>query len=87
MSWNGDFKYIYNEFNFLLDKQYDWDQYYILSKLKDKKIHSVQSQVEGIYSYKRHWIGIEPEDTRMLLFHGKPYLHECTEPIFKKHWK
>ena len=87
MAWNGSFKYIYNEFNFLSDKEHKWDQFYILSKLKNKRIHAVQSHVPGIYSYKRHWIETKPVDTRMFLFHGHPRLHEYDEPIFRKHWR
>jgi len=87
MAWNGNFKYIYNEFDFTSVKPKNWDQFYVLKKLQKIKIYPVQSHVSGIYSYKWHWKDSEPEDARMLLFHGVPRLHDCIGPIFKKHWR
>jgi len=85
MAWNGNFKYIFDNFIFDRDKDYKWDQYYILSELKQKWITEIQCLVSGIYSYKRQWE--KQDDTRIIWFHGHPRMHNCNEEILKEHWK
>ena len=85
MAWNGNFNYIFNEFIFKKDEAFNWDQHYILSKLKEKQIIAIQESVDGIYSYKKQWEN--QSDTRIIWFHGKPRMPDCEDKILKEHWR
>ena len=89
MAWNGDFSWIYREFNFER-KIHKLEQQYIVSKLKEREINilTVNDALPGIYSYKRHCRnkGMPPKDASIILFHGKPRPHECREKWIKDNW-
>jgi len=77
MSWNGDYSYLYDEFNKNPDrfmKEYKtrrkWgDQSFIMDYLQEKP----DSYDFGeLYSYKAHCLEGVPEGTKLVYFHGKP---------------
>jgi len=89
MAWDGDFSFVYDNFEYSRDIKFDWDQFYVLNELKKKNIaiKAIQETVNGIYSYKRQWKNAEQEDTKIIWFHGKPRIHEMVKlEIVNKNW-
>jgi len=76
MIWSGDWRWVYNNFNFKRHaRHYQWEQRYTKAQLakRDIKIKAVQDFVSGVYSYKHHVRGKGlPGDARAILFHGTP---------------
>lgn len=96
MGWNGDFKFIYDNFDFEKesnnpDKECIGDQDYISRELREKKINIKfwQNEMIGLYSYKRHCKEGLPEDARVVCFHGHPRPHQVVKEIawVRDNWK
>jgi len=67
------------EFDFGRDLAAKWDQRYISRKLRQHRVNvrSVQSELRGVRSFKRHCVTEVPPRTRVVCFHGalvKPHL-------------
>ena len=89
MGWNCDLRWIHNEFDYT-KRNHEWDQRYIVEKLKKRNITitPIQGYMPGIYSYKHHCRsnGKPPVDARIICFHGKPRPTEVEEPWVKENW-
>jgi hypothetical protein len=77
MGWDGDFRFLLDEFTDLdmARPGKKWEQRYIKEKLIEHgvDIQSVQAALSGTYSYKHHCRGrIIPLDARVICFHGQP---------------
>lgn len=74
MGWNGDFRFVYDDFNLNHMHMYRGDQFYIATALSTRDIEPdyIQSQIKGIYSFKRHCQDGVPDDASIVCFHGKP---------------
>ena len=80
MAWNGTWKEPYVSFDYSVDHQRLYgDQEYLTELLGDKF-----TKLPGIKSYKYHCRGGLPEDTRVVVFHGKPDYHELGEAWIKE---
>ena len=90
MGWNGDFSWLFNEFDYK-KRPHKFDQVYISNKLLGKKIEiiPIQDYLPGLYSYKHHCRGNggPPKDTSAILFHGKPRPHEVKDIWVKENWR
>jgi hypothetical protein len=81
MAWKSIYGFIKTEFE--QDRHiplYSWDQRYITETLKREgaTIKDIKAEIPGIYSYKHHCAKALPEDTRIVLFHGRPRPHEVS---------
>lgn len=81
MGWNGDFQFLLDEFDYSLVNYGlcdGGDQFHIHRILKNRNIEICyfQDVVTGIYSYKRNVLISQPENPRIVCFHGKPRPHE-----------
>lgn len=91
MLWNGDLRWLFESYNYVEAKtQYPLEQDYTSARLVDggHDIRVIQSAVSGIYSYKINCLEGLPEDARIVLFHGKPRLHQLRDVRWiKENWK
>lgn len=99
MMWNGDWQWVFNQFNRSYMKK-DEDQVYIYQAVQATlcEIRQIQTEFSGIYSYKHHCmrerrrgimkeINSPPEGARIISFHGEPRPHEVKEKWVLKNWK
>ena len=83
MAWNGDWKWIFDEFNYRLVKnRLRGDENWTLEALASRglKPSILQDEYDGICSYKLDVRGrmYMPDDAAVVVFHGKPRPHEIT---------
>ena len=83
MMWNGDWSWVFNEFDPRIIKKLHGDQDYTLSKLIERKIEirKTQDYFQGFYGFKQETKRGKalPSDAKMIGFHGKPRPWECTD--------
>ncbi len=84
MAWNGDFRFIFDEFDYEKDQLLKWDQFYIINKLKEYDI--CIKPITGVHSYKWHCRESLPKDASIVAFHGKPRPHEVKDSWVKENW-
>ena len=79
MIWNGDWSWLWKEYKYKKVREtYKLEQRYTTDKLHSRgvRIKTIQNEISGIYSYKKHCRGGLPEDARIVLFHGNPRPHK-----------
>ncbi|MCK9281399.1 MAG: hypothetical protein M0P71_12310 [Melioribacteraceae bacterium] len=88
MVWNGDFKFVFEQFDNKYIDTYRWDQRYIsfVVNKNNRKIFPIQ-QVVNICSYKYHCQRNIPEKVNIICFHGIPRPHQVQNNWMEEHWK
>lgn len=84
--WNGDWSWLWNEFEYERDvKLFRGDENYLLDRLKGVGVRcrKIQDKVAGIYSYPLDCKSRIPKDARVIVFHGKYKPWSC---IHRKTW-
>ena len=90
MSWcNGDYNFIYDEFDNNIRNFPIGDQEYVSNILKNhgKQYTPLQTHIPGIYSFKRNCRRHLPSDARIVCFHGKPRPWEVSLSWVKENYK
>lgn len=93
MAWNGDFKFIHEQFKNSDSDKFRWDQRYISYIVKENKknIESIKNYYLTYCSYKKHCRDFNdevPEGVEIVCFHGKPNPHEVMNISWvKDNWK
>jgi hypothetical protein len=93
MVWNGLHKWFYNGYEYqVAATKYPLEQDYTAARLIQNgyNIKVLQHAVDGIYSWKANLnrtMDAPPEDTRVLLFHGKEKPHLFNEGWIAQHVK
>lgn len=74
MGWNGDFRFVYEDFKQQDISRYRGDQEYISATLAHRGVQPefIQDHFPGVYSFKRHCQKGIPKDARIVCFHGRP---------------
>ena len=88
MAWNGDWSWLFTDFQ-QKDMAAVMDQKHISKALMEfgAEIGSIQDNLKGIYSYKRHCKASAPDDATLVCFHGKPRPHEILWLKWvRRHW-
>lgn len=93
MIWNGNHKWFYRDYNYTMAAtQFPLEQDYTSAMFikNGYDIRVVQHAIPGIYSWKASLdrsMGAPPEDTCMILFHGKEKPHLFTSGWIFEHVK
>jgi hypothetical protein len=87
MIWNGDWTWLYEEFDPVYMNKFAGEQDYTTWQLirTKTKVRLLQDEFDGFYSYKNNCRekGMYPKDARMIGFHGHPRPRECEEKWVK----
>lgn len=89
MIWNTDLSWFYREYDYELATRYPLEQDYTSATLVQRgyDLKALQSHVDGVHSFKRTLLQKEPlPDTRIVLFHGKPAVHQIKNEWIRKEW-
>ena len=95
MGWNGDFKFVYDKFDYSVDsvnRKFCGDQDYISKSLRDNnvKIKFWQDKVKGLYSYKRQIRPLKdnlPKNASVVCYHGTPRPHQAICLPWMQEWR
>jgi len=94
MAWNGDFSFVYNEFEpkaLKLMSRYGGDQRYIWAAIRAKgtKLVYIKTVLNGVYFYsidcKQN--DQQPDDARIIIFCGHPRPPTIDKPWVKDYYK
>ena len=72
--WNGDWSWLYNEFDFEKEsKLHRGDENYLIETLQARgyDLAAIQDYFEGICSYQRHYQKGLAKDPSVIIFHGR----------------
>lgn len=90
MVWKpGNYGFLYEKSKKIVDHKYLNDQEYLSRVLKEYGFEYwfLQDEIPGIRSFKRECRQGLPINTRIVCFHGRPWIHEVLEPWVKQNWR
>jgi len=85
--WNGDWRWLWEEFDFKKDSEkFRGDENYLLDKLHNAGVRcrKIQDEVNGIYSYVLDCKRYIPKDAKVIVFHGRNKPWNC---VHRRMWK
>lgn len=89
MLWNGNWEGIYEDFSKALIPKFKGEQEYSSSWLikKGVDIRVLQDFFEGVVSYKNNCQKGLPQNSKVVLFHGKPRNKDVHDNWVKDNWR